>query len=114
MVAACLVATTMNWNGKEPKYDETDLADTYDSMDGPSEEEAYLQGMLIIFIMFVSLRQFRRVQDHPSARWRAVLWETCKATCRSRYRSNAGRPEPPKSHLRVRLEFFLADDDVNF
>jgi hypothetical protein len=49
MVAACLIATTTNWNGKEPKYDEDDLTDTYDSMDGPSEEEAYLQGRPIIF-----------------------------------------------------------------
>ncbi|KAJ6512734.1 inositol hexakisphosphate-domain-containing protein [Mycena sanguinolenta] len=44
MVAACLIATTMNWNGKEPKYEQEDVTDTYDPMDGPSEEEAYLQG----------------------------------------------------------------------
>jgi len=45
MVAACLIATTQNWDGKEPRYDDEDLVlDVYDSMDGPSEEEAYLQG----------------------------------------------------------------------
>ncbi|KAF7336949.1 hypothetical protein MVEN_02131300 [Mycena venus] len=48
MVAACLISTTMNWNGKEPEYDQEDLTDTYNSMDGPSEEEAYLQGKFII------------------------------------------------------------------
>ncbi|KAJ7757743.1 inositol hexakisphosphate-domain-containing protein [Mycena maculata] len=45
MVAACLIATTLNWDGKEPTYDDEGLSpDAYDSMDGPSEEEAYLQG----------------------------------------------------------------------
>ncbi|KAF7374402.1 hypothetical protein MSAN_00324300 [Mycena sanguinolenta] len=47
MVAACLIATTMNWDGKEPRYEQEDVTDAYDPMDGPSEEEAYLQGMLI-------------------------------------------------------------------
>ncbi|KAJ7193929.1 inositol hexakisphosphate-domain-containing protein [Mycena pura] len=45
MVAACLVATILSWDGKQPKYDfDEPASDTYDSMDGPSEEEAYLQG----------------------------------------------------------------------
>ena len=54
MVAACLIATTLNWDGKKPKYDqeEPELApDTYDSMDGPSEEEAYLQGMSVMMCL---------------------------------------------------------------
>ncbi|KAJ7471451.1 inositol hexakisphosphate-domain-containing protein [Mycena galericulata] len=45
MVAACLIATTWKWDGKEPTYGDEELtSDVYDSMDGPSEEEAYLQG----------------------------------------------------------------------
>jgi protein-tyrosine phosphatase len=48
MVTACLIATSMNLkkddniSGIEP---ETAVED-YDAVDGPSEEEAYLQGML--------------------------------------------------------------------
>ncbi|KAJ7873158.1 inositol hexakisphosphate-domain-containing protein [Mycena leptocephala] len=61
MVAACLVATTMNWNGKEPKYDETDLADTYDSMDGPSEEEAYLQGEYKTILQLVGVLSYGKL-----------------------------------------------------
>ncbi|KAJ7649811.1 inositol hexakisphosphate-domain-containing protein [Roridomyces roridus] len=45
MVAACLIATTQDWDGQEPKWeDEEIISDAYDSVDGPSEEEAYLQG----------------------------------------------------------------------
>lgn len=46
MVAACLISTTMNWetNAEEAIRNEELEAPVYDSMDGPSEEEAYLQG----------------------------------------------------------------------
>lgn len=45
MVTACLISTVMNWVGDE----NADLIEdvsmlNYDSIDGPSEEEAYLQG----------------------------------------------------------------------
>lgn len=49
MITACLIATGMNLkrdeclSGIEP---ETAVED-YDAIDGPSEEEAYLQGMII-------------------------------------------------------------------
>jgi hypothetical protein len=49
MVTACLIATTMNLNrdenisGMEPDG----VAEDYDAVDGPSEEEAYLQGGLL-------------------------------------------------------------------
>jgi hypothetical protein len=49
MVTACLIATTINWHieeGEEPIGD--DHIEHYDPMDGPSEEEAYLQGESII------------------------------------------------------------------
>ena len=51
MVTACLIATTANWDkdGNEvPSPEEGDGTEIYDSMDGPSEEEAYLQGNPII------------------------------------------------------------------
>lgn len=49
MVTACLIATTMNLerdecvSGIEP---DSAIEDDYDTIDGPSEEEAYLQGTL--------------------------------------------------------------------
>lgn len=45
MVTACLISTTMNWKGQENILEQEEpVPETYDSMDGPSEEEAYLQG----------------------------------------------------------------------
>lgn len=48
MVVACLVATTATWDKTDatlPSAEENGL-EIYDSIDGPSEEEAYLQGRL--------------------------------------------------------------------
>ncbi|KAJ7472784.1 inositol hexakisphosphate-domain-containing protein [Mycena latifolia] len=63
MVAACLIATTtMNWNGKEPKYDPEEVApDSYDSMDGPSEEEAYLQGEYKTILQLVGVLTYGKL-----------------------------------------------------
>ena len=49
MVTACLIATTMKWeHEKESQLEEeqsgTNALEYYDSIDGPSEEEAYLKG----------------------------------------------------------------------
>lgn len=48
MVSACLVATISAWNGTTEDLNvasETEADDQpYDSLDGPSEEEAFLQG----------------------------------------------------------------------
>jgi hypothetical protein len=47
MVTACLIATTATWTKSSddiPGAEENEGVDLYDSMDGPSEEEAYLQG----------------------------------------------------------------------
>lgn len=49
MVTACLIATTATWDKNYddiPSPEETEGPEIYDSMDGPSEEEAYLQGKL--------------------------------------------------------------------
>lgn len=47
MVSACLIATTNAWAGQEGQADppvEDVQEEFYDSLDGPSEEEAYMQG----------------------------------------------------------------------
>lgn len=48
MVTACLIATTDKWDKTPedaPSPEETEAVEVYDSMDGYSEEEAYLQGL---------------------------------------------------------------------
>lgn len=47
MVTACLIATTASWDKTTqdiPSPEDNETIDVYDTMDGPSEEEAYLQG----------------------------------------------------------------------
>lgn len=45
MVSACLISSTMNWKGQDNLVEgDEPVAEVYDAMDGPSEEEAYLQG----------------------------------------------------------------------
>ena len=47
MITACLIATTDGWSGREGQADppvEDAQEEFYDSLDGPSEEEAYMQG----------------------------------------------------------------------
>lgn len=48
MVTACLISTTMNWQGEENYIDGPEDPDSveYDSIDGPSEEQAYRQGLM--------------------------------------------------------------------
>lgn len=49
MVTACLISTTTMWQGQDNLVErEKVVALNYDSMDGPSEEEAYLQGKFIV------------------------------------------------------------------
>ncbi|KAG2071110.1 hypothetical protein BDR04DRAFT_1016893 [Suillus decipiens] len=46
MVTACLISTTMKWQGADDYVDGQEDPDSveYDSIDGPSEEQAYRQG----------------------------------------------------------------------
>lgn len=48
MVAACLISTIMNWQGEVNDFEgqEDSYSTEYDSIDGPSEEQAYLQGQI--------------------------------------------------------------------
>ena len=56
MVSACLVATIQTWDGKESLTLATDDDDLYnDSLDGPGEEEAYLQGDYKIILQLVTV-----------------------------------------------------------
>ena len=54
MVTACLISTTTQWVHDlenvmlEDHADDDESEDRYDSIDGPSEEEAYLQGKLLL------------------------------------------------------------------
>ena len=51
MVTACLIASTADWSKESediPSPEDTEAVEIYDSMDGPSEEEAYLAGKLIL------------------------------------------------------------------
>ncbi|KAJ7081810.1 inositol hexakisphosphate-domain-containing protein [Mycena belliarum] len=62
MVAACLIATTLSWEGKEPQYEPEEVAsDIYDSMDGPSEEEAYLQGEYKTILQLVGVLTYGKL-----------------------------------------------------
>lgn len=46
MVTACLISSIMNWVGEGSVDVAEDVSMlNYDSIDGPSEEEAYLQGI---------------------------------------------------------------------
>jgi hypothetical protein len=49
MVTACLIATAMNLERDEwtPETEPDSVVGDYDAIDGPSEEEAYLQGTLL-------------------------------------------------------------------
>jgi hypothetical protein len=49
MVTACLIASSMNLKRDEcvPDVWPEGIIEDYDAVDGPSEEEAYLQGTLI-------------------------------------------------------------------
>ncbi|KAI0330242.1 hypothetical protein GY45DRAFT_1323965 [Cubamyces sp. BRFM 1775] len=59
MVTACLIATTTTWEHEREELLEDEqnahALEQYDSMDGPSEEEAYLQGEYKTILQLVSV-----------------------------------------------------------
>jgi len=58
MVTACLIATTDAWSDSEGQADppaEDPQEEFYDSLDGPSEEEAYMQGEYKIILLLVGV-----------------------------------------------------------
>lgn len=46
MVSASLISSILSWNKEDGHaiVDDESVTESYDAMDGPSEEEAYLQG----------------------------------------------------------------------
>lgn len=44
MVTACLISTTLTWDGNAFEVSAEEEEEEYDTIDGPSEEDAYLQG----------------------------------------------------------------------
>ncbi len=48
MVAACLISTTMKRDIQDSEWLQDETAESYDPIDGPSEDEAYLQGEYLL------------------------------------------------------------------
>ncbi|EGO24423.1 hypothetical protein SERLADRAFT_438035 [Serpula lacrymans var. lacrymans S7.9] len=62
MVSACLISTTMNWRGEDHvDGHEEAMTDDYDTIDGPSEEEAYLQGEYKTILQLVGVLSHGKV-----------------------------------------------------
>ncbi|THG97465.1 hypothetical protein EW026_g4541 [Hermanssonia centrifuga] len=63
MVTACLIATTANWNKSTDDIasPEENGLDIYDSIDGPSEEEAYLEGEYKTILQLVGVLSHGKV-----------------------------------------------------
>ncbi|THU84968.1 hypothetical protein K435DRAFT_783557 [Dendrothele bispora CBS 962.96] len=68
MVTACLISTTMNWDGQDPEHimslardDPNASVENFDSMDGPSEEEAYRQGEYKTILQLVGVLSHGKV-----------------------------------------------------
>lgn len=85
MVTACLIATVTYWDSLKVSNTPPEIAveEQYDSIDGPSEEEAYLQGILSYFCPYrhgdVNLWMSRRIQDYFASRWRTQSWQNGEA-----------------------------------
>lgn len=91
MVTACLIASTQQWTSQEQQLAEHEPmteAEIYDPIDGPSEEEAYLQGVMNVIVHHLHVlsgAHNRGVQDNFASRWRSIPRQGCEATYRSRY-----------------------------
>lgn len=77
------------------------IVEDYDAVDGPSEEEAYLQGTLKPTKRCVTMLTdfFRRVQNHLAACGRPLPRKDSKAIDRWRRRSHARRSKFAQSNL---------------
>ncbi|KAG6856508.1 hypothetical protein H0H87_003701 [Tephrocybe sp. NHM501043] len=61
MIAACLISSTMQWDGEEPVSVQHEPSGIYDSIDGLSEEEAYLQGEYKTILQLVGVLSHGKV-----------------------------------------------------
>ncbi|TFK40212.1 inositol hexakisphosphate-domain-containing protein [Crucibulum laeve] len=69
MVTACLISSTLRWEQQEKKIAEEESAtEFYNTMDGPSEEEAYLQGEYKTILQLVGVLSHGKVAKHLTDR----------------------------------------------
>ncbi|KAG5647375.1 hypothetical protein DXG03_000443 [Asterophora parasitica] len=61
MVTACLISSIMHWDADGEELAHEPAAEIYDSMDGPSEEEAYLQGEYKTILQLVGVLSHGKV-----------------------------------------------------
>ncbi|KAF8071749.1 inositol hexakisphosphate-domain-containing protein [Lyophyllum atratum] len=62
MVTACLISSTMQWDGEEAALAQQESpTEIYDSIDGPSEEEAYLHGEYKTILQLVGVLSHGKV-----------------------------------------------------
>jgi hypothetical protein len=103
MISACLIASSMNLERDEgvPDVGPEAILESYDAIDGPSEEEAYLQGTFLPTWRCgtVLMNFFRRVQDHLTACRCPLPRKDSEATSRWCHRSHARRPKFAQSRL---------------
>jgi len=60
MIMACLIATTLRWDGNELEVAEEEERG-FDSIDGPSEEDAYLRGEFKTILQLVGVLSHGKV-----------------------------------------------------
>ncbi|KAI6042555.1 inositol hexakisphosphate-domain-containing protein [Pisolithus marmoratus] len=63
MITACLISTIMNWSGNihlDDTPDEVEIT-AYDMIDGPSEEEAYLQGEYKTILQLIGVLSYGKL-----------------------------------------------------
>lgn len=106
MVAACLISTITKWDGKVDslQFDEEEEIG-YDSIDGPSEEDAYLQGGRIVFVApfhILMTLGARGVQDYLAACRSALERKNRQATHGPSHRPDARRAKSTQNDIRVR------------
>jgi hypothetical protein len=91
----------MNCDGSAFEFDGEEEEDKYDTMDGPSEEDAYLQGGFDDqgVALLLTSRFYRRIQDDPPTRRRSIAWKGSEANDGPSYRPNAGRAELEESNI---------------
>jgi hypothetical protein len=106
MVTACLIATAMNLDQDEriSGIEPDSVIEDYDTVDGPSEEEAYLQGGSLLSNPAFHRHELttnivRGIQSHSSPSWCPLAWKDCEEVdgrCRRPY---ARRPESAQSYI---------------
>lgn len=61
MITACLISSTLRWDGDETSLVNEESSEIFDSIDGPSEEEAYLRGEFKTILQLVGVLSHGKV-----------------------------------------------------